>query len=658
MTIKKISVYNVFLFIVLFNVNLSAKTISQRPRLILKPNRITALKSSLLTTHRQLWELALESSDEFRKRKVPKMTRAHNRYRDIGDTMPALGLTYLVTGKKKYVRAAEKWLKALLSVPEWKGSQNLGRSSWITGCALLYDWLYDALDKKLREQIKTRLLAETPIVIETASYTRALSNHLLIETTAIGMAGLALQGEADEAEVFLDQADKWAMYIINYAPLDGSWGEGVQYWQYGLGYFLRFLEACETSGYKDYYSRYEWLQKTGYFPIYFSLPDRPTEVINFSDCGSKRYIPPFQLYKIASRYDNGYFQDYGNRVFTSKPHKFSWLDFIFYNPDIDPVDIYALPTLHHFSDHGFVTMRSGWDKNATAIGFRCGPAPGHRNQKDSTRIQNRGFGPGHQHPDINSFCLFSEGKWLAIDPGYTRLKSTRNHNTIIVNGYEQAGGGKKWLDYMAFEEREPAPAILKVESNPVYDFILGDAGNIYVDEAELKYFRRHMLFIKPDIVIIADDLAAKKNSKFEWLISAIDSVYRKGPEHFELFKEGIRLYIKPILPVNYEAEIQKRKIAASDVKSETDIEEGILRTLNLQVKSVSEVRYLIVLCTLTNIYTPVPQVTFKDNRIIISHCNNSWMVLYKDKTEKPGDPLLIVEKPDVEEVYYNFVRDE
>jgi len=60
------------------------------------------------------------------------------------------------------------------------------------------------------------------------------------------MIGLTLRGEVPRADAFLARARERAESIIEHAPLDGSWGEGVQYWQNGLGYFFRYLEASKT----------------------------------------------------------------------------------------------------------------------------------------------------------------------------------------------------------------------------------------------------------------------------------------------------------------------------------------------------------------------------------------------------------------------------
>jgi hypothetical protein len=629
----------------------SAKAIQPHPRLILTPDRVTTLSGSSTTTHQHLWQLAYQSAEDFRTEPIPAMADAHNRYRYLGDTMPALGLAYLVTHEPQYLDAAVSWITAMLAVPEWKGSQNLGRSAWATGCALLYDWLYDELDEELRNRLRDRLIRESRLIIEDASYWRVLSNHLFNETAALGLVGLSLDGEAEGAEEILAQADQWTEDIIEYAPRDGSWGEGVQYWQYGLSHFVLFLEAAATAGYKDYISDYGWLEQTIYFPIHFSLPGRPLEVLNFSDCNSGGYKPPFIPYLLASWYENGYYQDYGNRVLREESHKFSWIDFLAYDPSVQPVTIHELPTLKHFSDNDFVAMRSDWSDMATIVGFRSGPAPGHRNQNNPERVEKQGFGPGHSHPDINSFCLFAHGEWLAIDPGYTHHKLTANHNTILVNGHGQAGAGQKWMQYMEFEAREPAPAILRVESNPIYDYVLGDAGNIYIDEAELQSFRRHLLFLKPDMILILDDLEARVDSRFEWLLHGRESIIETGTHEYEIVRNGVRLWVHPIQPEAYQAEIQERELDASDVN-------GKIVTLNLKTESIKRARFLVALCALPDESSPAPRIKNTGGKLSIKHQDQKWTVgvLQPAEIVHPSNPVFVVRSPRVKSEEYSFVR--
>jgi hypothetical protein len=56
--------------------------------------------------------------------------------------------------------------------------------------------------------------------------------------------------------------------------------------------------------------------------------------------------------------------------------------------------------------------------------------------------------------------------------------------------------------------------IVKVKSKPGYEYLIGDAMNGYKDP-NLTGFRRHFVYIKPDVVIIADELKATVNTDLQ-----------------------------------------------------------------------------------------------------------------------------------------------
>ena len=631
-----------FLFQIKEGTSLYGEQNNVHPRLILTSENIGEFGEKAKESNQQLFRLAEQQAEEFCKRPIIAFENAHNQYREIGDAMPVLGLMYQLGNNKKYVETAEKWISSMLNTKSWNGSQNLGRSSWIVGLCFLYDWMYDDLDKSLKKELIIRLVYEAGIVVETASSTRALSNHLLIETTAVGMVGLLLPATHPQKQIFLKQADNWAKYIIKHAPLDGSWGEGIQYWQYGTGYFLRFLQAAKTTGFKNYFDTYNWLKKNCYFPIYFSLPGNLSKVINFSDCGTDRYLPAFLFYLPASVYQNRHFQDFGEKVQAKEPHKFSWLDFLFYESNVETENFTSLPTFKHFDDHGFVSMRSGWEYGSTVVGFRCGPAPGHHNQNHQNRINNKGFGPGHQQPDINSFVVFAQNEWLIIDPGYTHLKETQNHNTILVNGFGQAGAGGKWLDYMEFESRNPVPEIVFSESNPVYDYVIGDAGNIYVDEAGLEYFRRHVIFLKPDVVVIFDELKANKTSTFEWNLQLNEITHVKQLNNqFKLTKNEVECWISPVLPANSVTLLKERLLEAGDVHGLPEQNSGKLKTLCLQ-NQAKQTNFLVVVNIARNSNISKPEIRFENNVLSVIHGSTTKNLIYNGDNLLTNKPLFSV----------------
>ena len=74
-----------------------------------------------------------------------------------------------------------------------------------------------------------------------------------------------------------------------------------------------------------------------------------------------------------------------------------------------------------------------------------------------------GFG-NHKHNDLLSFEFHDRGRPLIVDPGsfvYTsnpdarnRFRSTRAHNTVVVDGEEQNEFKAEWL-FRMFEKAKP-----------------------------------------------------------------------------------------------------------------------------------------------------------------------------------------------------------
>ena len=174
------------------------------------------------------------------------------------------------------------------------------------------------------------------------------------------------------------------------------------------------------------------------------------------------------------------------------------------------------------------------------------------------------------------------------------------------------------MDYMAFQNREPAPKIMLAETTQEYDYTIGNAGNIYVDEAGLEYFERQLMFLKPDVIIIADRLKGKANSSFEWLLQANEMAnIEKMPSGYEVKKEKASLSLFPLLPSGGFSEVTERMVEASDVHGlhDYDRDEANLRTIKSKTTGM-ETEFLVVL-TVNKPGDTRPVVSMKDGMISI-----------------------------------------
>jgi hypothetical protein len=624
-----------------------------RPRVLLTAERLAELRTLRETSHREVFAAAKAEADRYLTLPLPAdRTRAVNAYRSHGQALPGLALMYRLTDDPAYLEAARRWLRCLLSFDTWDGSQNLGRAAFATGVSLAYDWLHDALPAEDLARARSRLVREGEILAPVvATQHRLLSNHLHNEICGLAMIGYALWGEAKEAERFVAVAEEKARLTLEHAPPDGAWPEGVSYWGYGLTYLLRMLEARRLLDRGDAFAGSAFLRATGDYFTYLSLPEahwgKGTVVVNIADApldgGPHGAVV---LRRLAAAYRNGVYQHMADALMRRERVRGSpstrregahgaWLHLLWHDAAVRPTPPAGLATMRHFADMDLVSMRSSWGEDAAVLAFHAGSGPGRRNMADPQRAAMRGFGPGHAHPDINAFSIFASGEWLAVDPGYSQVKDTRDHNTVVVNGKGQAGEGGKWLDYWAFQQRQPAPAILRAESTPAWDSALGDAGDIYVDEARLRRFRRQVLFLKPDVFVIGDDIAAQGASTFEWLLHAPEGSLSLGKDgRFEVTAPGVRLHGVFLHPS-----------ARLRVVTRVTRSSGFDPTSCLVEEMTGEVARPLVVLSVLREGEAAPAVRLEGDRLRVRKGKTEWTVRVVDEPRAPTDPLLVVESP-------------
>lgn len=196
-------------------------------------------------------------------------------------------------------------------------------------------------------------------------------------------------------------------------------------------------------------------------------------------------------------------------------------------------DRYARATLATFAalfrEPAFLFSRedlyeqAAWFLGPEALDFRgstVAPAPSHLFADSGTaRMHSPGFvvladaggfgpfGAGHSHADTLSLIAWHADEEILIDPGtFTYVadpqrrdwfRGTSAHNTVCVDGADQATrrGPFGWAS-------KPAVAVQDWTSNADWDYL--DACCAYPGES-IRH-RRRVLFLKPNLVLVLDDL--------------------------------------------------------------------------------------------------------------------------------------------------------
>jgi hypothetical protein len=118
------------------------------------------------------------------------------------------------------------------------------------------------------------------------------------------------------------------------------------------------------------------------------------------------------------------------------------------------------------------------------------------------------------------------GAALAIPSGYYGpsygkphhaqwTRSTRANNCILVNNQGQkirsaAANGK----------------ILSLQDASGYTYVTGDATPAYM--GKLKKWIRHILFLRPGLFLLLDEIEASTNSQYQWMLHAFEKMDIKG----------------------------------------------------------------------------------------------------------------------------------
>jgi hypothetical protein len=507
-----------------------------RRRLFFHSTRVEALKTAITSTHAELWRSAKRKADSIIAKPPPKYPEQVGPndeqlwQREVANKIPLLALMSLLTEDEKYLTATVEWSMASCGYPHWgTGNEDgvgLAAGHQLFSLALVYDWLGDRLPGDARETLRRTLLqrgatmyaagkGELPIE---RSYWRLpyLANRLWVNAAGLAAAGWALGDEPGVSRWVELALDKFRR-TETFRGGDGASHEGIEYWSYGVEYLLKFWHlAAELAGESPASA---WWRNTAAYRQYLALPRKAWKedntVVDLAD--SERadgYGADHILYRLAALNRDPHAQWLAGElrragVTNSVPQ---WLDLLWFDSSVTAQGPAGLPTLRHFDDMGIVSARSGWSGDESLVVFKCGPPAGHY----ATDKLPYDLGLGHAHPDANHFTIFGCGDWLLRDDGYA-WKDTGQHNTLLVDGKGQVGEGSLWFNSggLNVSAVKVHPRVLAAESSESLDEISGDATAMYPPASGLKRYIRRLYFLKPDVLIVADDLAADGPRRLE-----------------------------------------------------------------------------------------------------------------------------------------------
>ncbi len=504
------------------------------PRIYLTQERAEELRAAIKTTHGSLWDELRGQADSAADNGPPEYKgddgwsgNEQLWQRSVGNIMPTLAMAWVLSGDQKYLDAAREWALASCGYETWGlGSidgMDLATGHQLFGLGIVYDWCYDDLGEEARTTIRETLVRRAGAMFEAGSGGKAwwrksyMQNHLWVNIAGMSVAGFALFDEVEDANYWVGfPLDRFRLTMDALGP-DGASHEGVGYWQYGVEYMMKFLHLSGQLLGVDIVGDGQWWPKTAAYYEYLTTPRNAwtsrSSIIDIGDGPRGNWYGPDHILRgLAWEYRDGHAQWFAERVDEANIEAAGarWLNLIWYDPSVVPIPPDDLPTLRHFDDMDIVSARSDWSGDESLVVFKCGPFIGHE------AIQEFSYDPGggHVHPDAGHFLVFGEGEYLIRDDGY-RSKWTGQHNTLLVDGRGQLGEGKHWFSGGECLAAKARPKVIAARSTPEIDHIAGDVTDAYPDDIGLKRFERHLVYVKPNVLLVFDDIRAEAGKELE-----------------------------------------------------------------------------------------------------------------------------------------------
>lgn len=507
-----------------------ARVPDQHPRYIFVRDALPEIRRSLDAGRKAVWQQVRANAERYLSVAPPQPPRYHTfavaarqrmgyvtyfrEFRRVIDgALTTLALAYLLSGEERYGMAAKR---ILLEVASWgvEGPMSvLARWGDEPGLSMArhghraYDWLFDLFDEQERRLVREMTIARARQVLQRlkkADYlAQPAESHNGRLIAYLSEYAVVLKGEAPDAAQWLDYSLRaLTTFYPHWADADGGWAEGISY---AISYntlYLPALECLRAAGY-DLYRR-PFYQKFRSFLLYCTSPIG--EIRPFGDGADS---PMGAAAATLMLHHGRRFRDpacvwYARQVAPGPAG--DPLVALLTEDDLAARPPSELPFAAVFRGVGWAGLHSALDRPEQDTFFLFKSSP---------------YGSvSHSHADQNSFAILKGGKALAIPSGYygpsygmphhaAWTRQTKANNCILVNGEGQV-------------VRSPAAQgrIAAFRHQKVLTYVAGDAARAY--GGKLKTFLRHVVFLRPGLLAVLDELESPQPAEYRWLLHALE----------------------------------------------------------------------------------------------------------------------------------------
>ena len=231
-----------------------------------------------------------------------------------------LSFAYHITGEEKYAARAVKEIEAAAAFPDWHPYHFLDVATLAAAFAFGYDWLYGYLSEETKALMRRAMIefgmkpAMDDYLLKTDATTRSYrwykdkpgDNWKMVCNGGLTLSVLAIfdDEECELYEPVLTHAfeDTYEAVRTFYIAEDGTYSEGVGYWEYATEYLAYYSKGLITAAGTDFgLTDHVGLARSPYFILSMSSPDK--FAFNFGDAGAATITCPVFSW-CAERFDD------------------------------------------------------------------------------------------------------------------------------------------------------------------------------------------------------------------------------------------------------------------------------------------------------------------------------------------------------------------
>jgi len=538
------------------------------PRLFIRPEQIPELRRRAHGDLRAEYDALVAECEELLKEPPPteepptyppEMERGSDEWMDVWwgnrrytirllNGAATLAFTRLLGGKEEYGQLARR---LLMAAAEWDPKGSTGyRYNDEAGMpynyyfARTYTFVNDLLTEQEREKCRQVMAVRGKEMYDhlcPRHLWRPYSSHSNRAWHFLGEVGVAFLDEIPEAADWVWFA---ANVFFNVYPVwcdeDGGWHEGSNYWNGYISRFTWWADVMRAAMGIDAY-RKPYFSQVGYYPMYLQPPG--TRGGGFGDLTAWRRSQHNRalMTVFAAQAQNPHWQWYVDAAGGPKPAG-GYVGFIRGAlPKVDPQAPVDLPTSRCFRGTGQAVLNTDLmdaGRNVEVI-FKSSP-----------------FGTqSHGYESQNAFLLYAFGQRLLIRTGRRDCYGSAHHKgwmwqTRSVNSVTVDGQGQ------VVHSPEAKGQILGFHTSHALDYVAGEAAAAY--GGRLDRFTRHILFVKPELIVIYDRLEAPRPVRFEWWLHSPTQMQVHSQEDIRVANGGAACRVSLLAPQGLELSLTDR----------------------------------------------------------------------------------------------------